>query len=105
MTYHEVMILHIVNTVHITTCKPFGCIAAAKGRLRTMDAGEKDLDYFIVKFNELADDARDHGMSVAILIENADPISRQSSVSKIFRGTVITSIGLLQSALMDFHKT
>ena len=68
-----------------------------------MEAGEKDLDYFIARFNEIADDARDHGMSVAILIENADPISRQSSVSKIFRGTVITSIGLLQSALMDFQ--
>ena len=69
-----------------------------------MEDGEKDLDYFIAKFTEIADQARDHGLSVAILIENADPISRQSSVSKIFRGTVITSIGLLQSALMDFHQ-
>ena len=75
-----------------------------KGSLRPMEAGEKDLDYFLARFNELADDARDHGMSVAILIENADPISRQSSVSKIYRGTVITSIGLLQSALMDFQQ-
>ena len=69
-----------------------------------MEAGEKDLDYFISRFNEIADEAHGHGLSVAILIENADPISRVSSVSKIFRGTVITSIGLLQSALMDFHQ-
>lgn len=69
-----------------------------------MEADEKGLDYFITRFTEVADDARDHGMSVVILVENADPISRQSSVSKIFRGTVVTSIGLLVSALMDFHQ-
>jgi hypothetical protein len=69
--------------------------------LQSMEAGEKDWDYLIAKFNELADDARDHGMSVAILIENADPISRQSLVSKIVRGTVITSVGLLQSAFQQ----
>ena len=69
-----------------------------------MAQGEKDLDYFLAKFNELADDARDHGLSVVIVIENADPISRQSSVSKVFRGTVVTLIGLLQIALMDFQQ-
>ena len=69
-----------------------------------MEADEKDLNYFIARFNEIADDAREHGMSVAILIENADPISKVSSVSKIFRGTVVTSIGLLQYALMDFQQ-
>ena len=69
-----------------------------------MDDQEKDLDFFLVRFNALADEAREHGLSVVVLIENTDPISRQSSVSKIFRGTVITSIGLLQSALMDFHQ-
>ena len=67
-----------------------------------MDADEKDLDYFLAKFKEDADEARDYGHHVVILIENVDPISREASVWKIFRGTVTTSIGLLQGALMDF---
>ncbi len=69
-----------------------------------MPDAEKDLDYFIARFTELADDARDHGMSVVVLIENSDPISRQSSMTKVFRGTVVTSVGLLQCALMDFQQ-
>ena len=69
-----------------------------------MEHQEKDLDFFLARFNALADEAREHGLSVVVLIENTDHISRQSSVSKIFRGTVITSIGLLQSALMDFPQ-
>jgi hypothetical protein len=69
-----------------------------------MDDQERDLDFFLNKFNALADEARDHGLSVVVLIENADPISRQSSVSKIVRGTVVTSVGLLQLALMDFQN-
>ena len=69
-----------------------------------MEHQEKDLDFFLARFNALADEAREHGLSVVVLIENTDHISRQSSVSKIFRGTVITSIGLLQSALMDFQQ-
>ncbi len=69
-----------------------------------MDDQEKDLDFFIAKFNELADDAREHGLSLVVLIENTDPISRQSSVSKIYRGTVVTSVGLLQIGLMDFQN-
>jgi len=70
-----------------------------------MDGQEKDLDFFLAKFNALADDAREHGLSVVVLIENTDPISRQSSVSKIMRGTVVTSVGLLQLALMDFKAS
>jgi hypothetical protein len=68
-----------------------------------MSADEKDLDYFLAKFTADADEARDHGLHVVILIENVDPISRESSVSKIFRGTVTNSIGLLQGALFDFQ--
>lgn len=64
---------------------------------------EKDLNHFLARFTELADDARDHGLSVVVLIENSDPISKQSSVSKVFRGTVATSVGLMQLALMDFQ--
>jgi hypothetical protein len=69
-----------------------------------MSSDEKDLDYFLQQFNALADDAQSHGLSLAIVIENSDPIARQSSVSKIFRGSVVTSIGLLQLALMDFMR-
>lgn len=69
-----------------------------------MDGQEKDLDFFLTKFNTLADEAREHGLSVVVLLENTDPISRQSSVSKVFRGTVVTSVGLLQIALMDFQN-
>ena len=69
-----------------------------------MSDAEKDLDYFIAKFSADADEARDYGLHVVILIENVDPISRGSSVSKIFRGTVTTSIGLLQGALFDFQQ-
>ena len=64
---------------------------------------EKDLDHFLARFNEVADDARDHGLSVVILIENSDPILRESSLSKVVRGTAATTVGLLQLALMDFH--
>lgn len=69
-----------------------------------MDDHEKDLDYFLAKFNELADDAQSHGLSVVTLIENSDPISRQSSVWPIYRGTVVNSIGLLQFGLMGFQQ-
>ncbi len=65
---------------------------------------EKDLDYFLSKFGELADDAREHGLSVVVIVENSDPISRESSISKIYRGTIATSVGLLQLALMDFQE-
>ncbi len=68
-----------------------------------MDAGEKDLDYFLARFNQIADEAQNHGLSVAILIENSDPISRVSSFTSIYPGTLITSIGLVQKALIDFH--
>lgn len=65
---------------------------------------EKDLDYFTAWFTELADDERDHGVSVVVLIENSGAISRQSSMTKVFRGTVVSSVGLLQCALMDFQQ-
>lgn len=68
-----------------------------------MPHDEKDLNYFLARFSDLADDAREHGLSLVILIENADPISRQSSMPKIVRGTVATTVGLLQLALMDFQ--
>ena len=70
----------------------------------TIPTPEKDLEFFLAKFNELADDAREHGLSVVILIENADPLSKKSSISKVFRGTIATSVGLLQLALMDFQQ-
>lgn len=68
-----------------------------------MGTPEKDLDYFLTRFAELADDARDHGLSVVIVIENADPIKRESSYSKVVRGTTATAVGLLQMALMDYQ--
>lgn len=68
-----------------------------------MPDAEKDLDYFLARFHELADDAHIHGLSVVILLENADPISRQSSMPKVVRGTIATSVGLLQLALMDYQ--
>jgi hypothetical protein len=74
------------------------------GSLSRMEERGLDLDYFIARFTQLADLASENGMSLAIIIESADPISRQSTVSKIFRGTVVTSIGLLQIALMDFQS-
>lgn len=70
-----------------------------------MDTPEKNLDYFLKQFNELADDARDHGLSLVVVIENSDPIARQASVWKVVRGTMATTIGLLHYALMDYYPT
>ena len=68
-----------------------------------MDADEKNLDYFIARFTELADDAEHHGLSVVVLIENADPISKQSGIWTATRGTRATAIGLIWSALMNLR--
>ena len=64
-----------------------------------MSEHEKDLDYFIEKFNILADGAHSYGLSVVILMENADPIAKQSSVTSINRCTYVTEVGLLKVAL------
>lgn len=70
-----------------------------------MDPNEKNLDYFAEKFTELANDARQHGLHIVVLIENQDPIRLESSVWKLYRGSVTTSIGLLQGALFDFQPS
>lgn len=66
------------------------------------DRPPRSLEDFIREFNRLADEAQENGLSVVVLLESADPIARQSTVSKVVRGTIVTTIGLLQLALMDF---
>ena len=65
---------------------------------------EKDFDFFIKMFKELADDAHEHGLSVAVLLENADPILKEAGYRSIFRGTAATSVGLLHIALNGFKS-
>ena len=69
-----------------------------------MDSHERDLDYFLARFNELADDAKNHGLSVAILIENADPISQTSGFFSICRGSHITLLGLVHRARIELER-
>ena len=69
-----------------------------------MDSHERDLDYFLARFTELADDAKKHGLSVAILIENDDPISQTSGFFPIYRGSPITMFGLVHRARMDLES-
>ncbi len=66
-----------------------------------MESNEKDLDYFIDRFNELATDAKEHGLGVVVLLESADPIAGQAGYSRIFRGTQATIFGMLHMALME----
>ena len=66
-----------------------------------MDSHERDLDYFLARFTELADDAKKHGLSVAILIENDDPISQTSGFFSIYRGSPITILGLVHRAQIE----
>ena len=50
----------------------------------------------MAKFDELADDAKEHGLSLVILVENADPISQESGFWTTHRGTQITAVGLVR---------
>ena len=68
-----------------------------------MEHDEKDVDYFLAKFHELADDAYAHGHAVACVIENNNPITFQVGVLKVMKGNPLTLIGLLQHALWDYQ--
>ena len=66
-----------------------------------MESNEKDLGYFIDRFEELATDAKQHGLGVVVLLESADPIAGDVGYSRIYRGTMATVFGLLHMALME----
>ena len=68
-----------------------------------MEPEEKDLRYFHERFNALADEAQSYGLNVTIALESSDPIARESGIVTIYRGTRITSLGLLHHALMEFQ--
>ena len=69
-----------------------------------MPEPEKDFGYFMERFNELADEANSCGLSTVILIEDNNPIARKSSVSRITRGSPVTTVGLLHMALMEIAR-
>ena len=48
-----------------------------------MNPNEKNLDYFIAKLNEIADDAERHGLSLVFLVENADPSAERADFGQL----------------------
>ena len=66
-----------------------------------METPSPDFNYFLAKCNELANEADSYGYPVLILIDNQDPIARQSGMASVSRGPITTLLGMLHLAILQ----